>query len=137
MRFVFLVICSACLVLGCNNRNPTPENMDPIYQDLKAEIGVAENELKGIAKDTADKMAKAQEVNESWRMKQRLWAEYYKALRLETHANERVLYLKTKLESRLEDDRLKYNLAMNEGKAWPNPQEVLIYRKNRVARSIS
>ena len=111
--------------------------MDPVYLDLKTEIGVAENELKTIVADAAKKKAAAEEVNESWRLRQKLWTDYYKALRLETVAQERVLFLKVKLESRLRDDRLKYNQAMNEGKTWPNPQEIVFYRRNRIHRTIS
>lgn len=137
MRCVFLIVCSACLVLGCNNRNPSPENMDPIYLELKAEIAGAENEIKGIIADTAAKKSKAEAINESWKAKQSLWADYYKALRLETRASERILYLKKRLDSRLEEDRLKYNQAMNTGDVWPNPKEILFYRRNRIHRSIS
>jgi hypothetical protein len=110
---------------------------DPVYLDLKAEIGVADGELKGILLDTLTKKNKASEQNESWRAKQKLWAEYYKALKLETAALERVQYLQTKLESRQIEDRINYNNAMNKGAAWPNPKEIVFYRMNRMHRTIS
>jgi hypothetical protein len=134
---LFLFVCSACLILGCESRNAHPEMMDPVYLELKAEIGVAEGELKGILADTTLKRGKVSEQNESWRGKQKLWIEYYKALRLETVALERVQYLNTKLESRQMEDRLNYNAAINNGKVWPNPKEIVFYRRNRIHRTIS
>lgn len=122
----------ACLVLffaSCNSKNPHPEQLDEIYLDLVAELGIADKALEAEEKNLATLIKERdQAVPQTGQIK----FANKKVADAESKVNslkQQKLYFEIRIEQRKHEAAQKYEQSLKEGgKPWPDKEEVALYK---------
>ena len=120
--------------MACKKKHPTPEVLDPIYNDLVKQAGFfkgkVEQEKKQIKKlektlaeteaRTIERVATAKDIR-------------FAKKRLEKYVQDAKFY-EIRSEHRKAQSRYEYNLAFSQDKDWPDPEEYKKYLVNKKLR---
>jgi hypothetical protein len=112
---------------GCRKENPTPEAVDPVYQDFKREAIRAFSSYK--EKEKAAKEAKEAFDKAPIRTGQRLDAQesYFVALHEQETAAQNYRYYSIKADLRKKHDRIVYHQYFVDKKPWPDATQTEEY----------
>lgn len=123
----FSFILTLLSVLGCKQPSPTPELMDPIYNDLVAEKALALKNLEEQKKQLIDlekQYAETKPQSGQVKSAQRKVEE----ARLRLHKfKQQVLYFEVKVANRKLESRRKYKIAFLNNQEWPDKVEISQY----------
>lgn len=128
--FLLVLLCSSFL-LGCNKKNPNPELLDPIYQDLLKRLDEKKKELEAEKKvlEEHEKALKAV-VPQTGQIKyaeKRYWDSRHRIDALE----QAIEYFEFKAASRKRLARYEYSIAFKKDQPWPDPAEYKQYMDQR------
>lgn len=125
LSFAFILV----FMFGCEKKNPHPELLDPIYQDLVIELDIAN---KAIESEEAALVELAKEkalaVPQTGQIKYASKKVAEAQRRLEVLKQQK-LYFDIKLEQRKAEALRRYEASLKPGgRPWPDPEEVENYR---------
>lgn len=132
---LFPAFVALLLLVSCKSEDPNPELIDPIYNDLNAELksataALAEN--KKSLEDNQTKMALTKYPDLNYISLQKDRAGY---LRVQAKLEQQAKYLEIRVEQRKEFARADYRRAFRADKPWPNPEEFEEYKARKRLRS--
>jgi hypothetical protein len=126
---IFFVLFS--LLVGCNQPNPHPETLDPIYSDIEKEkkevdgaYAAEKKNLEDLQQDLLDVKPQTGQIKYAQKRildsKERLNVLY-----------QRKIYLQLRLETRLAQVSKDYLRAFEKGHVWPDPKEYIEYKSQK------
>jgi hypothetical protein len=128
MRFLLFFIMTTCL-LACNKPNPTPELADEIYLDLQSQaqntakdVETEKKKLEGFKKELETATPQTGAIKYA---QKHYFESEAKVQKLEQLAK----YYELKAADRKRYTKTEYMKAFQDGKPWPNPEEVESYKK--------
>jgi len=127
----------ALVLVACDDPNPNPEEMDPIYQDLGKKMGEKSAELEAERKNLADaekEMLKAAPQTGQIKFATKHYYDIKSKVEILAQAKR---YYKFRQETRKNDDHVTYLAAFHAKKPWPDPQEFIEYQSIEAEREKS
>jgi hypothetical protein len=124
---VLLVSVLLVPILGCDKPNPTPEVIDPVFQDIEKKHKEVESEIKAAEKqleDNKDALAKVKPQTGQIKFAQK---RLYDSQALLERLRQREAYLALRLESRRKYSREDYLKSYKKKESWPRASEVVEY----------
>ena len=129
LRVIFFALFF--LLLACEKPNPTPELLDPIYQDLENELKKAEAEIKSTEKELEGFRLEEKKVQpQTGQIKFAQKRVFETEAKLEKLKQMRTYWLLRK-ETRQKIARKSYLKAYKEKAPWPDPKEYQDYSLQR------
>jgi hypothetical protein len=128
----------ACVILfigatsGCTARDAAPELRDPVFLSLNTEVLSAGKSLEDSVKEAELSRSEIEKSESITGTARRVRIEkLFKSESAARLAQQRVDYLTARRMVRQREDRLGYNLAVNQGLPWPAPGELAAYESSR------
>lgn len=126
----YILILTALLSFSCSKRDAHPETKDEIYSDLLAEQDIMTKSVDAAEKELTDmeKGFKAA-VPQTGQLKQ-IETKFFEAKNAFEKLKQQKQYFDIKVEERKQEVQLRYeeSFAKN-GRKWPDPKEVEIYKQ--------
>ncbi len=123
------IICS--LLVGCRKEDPNPELLDPIYNDLRAQLASAESAVEAMSKKL-EAAKKELTISEPRSLDRRIARDniekYTQGL---TKAEELREFYTIRVARRLAETRKSYKQAFRKNAPWPDPNEYEYYKINK------
>lgn len=122
--FVLILI----FLSACTQKNPNPEQSDPIYKDLKVELDIATKALEDEQKNMLSlEKEKDQAVPQTGQIKYAMKKIYDSEHKIDMLKQQK-LYFEIKVEERAQQARRAYEESLKPGaKPWPDPKEIEEY----------
>jgi hypothetical protein len=125
-----LLLMVILTLVGCRREDPNPENMDPIYKDLKTRADSYQKEVEE-SKKSIDELRKALEKAEPRSIElKNIAKDLAKSQAKYEGAEQLARYYKIRAERRRLMGRKAYRAAFAQGKEWPDPHEYSDYLVN-------
>jgi hypothetical protein len=133
----FLMVFAIFVSLGCSRPDPQPELQDPIWNDLRAQLGVTRKNIEDFRKLLEEHQAVVAQVKvQTGQIKyaeKRVWeTKKY----LETLYQQEKYWL-LRIAERQVRTRANYLKAFKEGKPWPDKEEISQYMAEKRLRQAS
>lgn len=117
-------------VAGCRKEDPNPENLDPIYKDLKARSDNYEKELEETKKSIAELRKDLEKAEPRSIELKNIQRDLAKTQAKHDGADQLFRYYKIRAERRRLMGRKAYRAAFAQNKEWPDPREYSDYLVN-------
>lgn len=112
------------LVTACSQPDPQPELKDPIYQDMKAELDIAEKGLAEAKKSFEEHQKNLGMVKPQTGQIKYAQKRYFEAERAVTALEQQKKYWIIRMDERKRFVRRQSLIAFNKGEKWDNSAEV-------------
>lgn len=129
LRALHLICLSifCTLLISCEKPDPMPEARDPIYQDMLAQLSMAEKNLQDAEKKKLDQEKELSIAKPQTGEYKRAQARLYEASHAVDIMKQQTKYWKIRILERRKTTRLKYLRAYKDKKPWPDPSEYSEY----------
>lgn len=125
---ILVLIVASCLV-SCRSKNPQPETLDPIYADLVATSAGLNSKAEAQRKKIEDLKMSLEKMPPRDPARKRTTKEMYDLERGLVQMEQQAKYFEIRAEQRKEYAKRAYDQAFDEGKDWPDPQELADYKE--------
>jgi hypothetical protein len=133
MRYLILILLSLNL-LACNKPDPNPENMDPIFQDMKAQEDITKKNIEDFTKQLEEHAHNIEKVKPQTGQIKYAEKRYWEARDHLDKLQQQYVYWQIRKAERLKHARTEYLKAFKEGKNWPRQEEVDEYMSEKRLR---
>jgi hypothetical protein len=129
LKTPFLLFFLLFSVVSCQKRDPNPENSDVIYNDLKAELEIAQKNLAEEQTQNARTKKDLDAVVPQTGQRKYAQKRYFESLNNLDLYSQQAKYFEIALELRKQEAKNRYleSLTPN-GRKWPDPLEIDDYR---------
>lgn len=132
---IISLVCFALLFFAsCTKHDPNPELKDPIYLDIKTQMGLAEKSLAEASakiKEFSGELAGALPQTGQIKILQRKL--YYHEKQKDLF-QQQIKYWLIRSEDRIKQARIDYAKSLSGGPAWPDPKEYETYLSEKKLR---
>ena len=125
---ILLLIVASCLV-SCRSKNEQPWTLDPIYADLVATSAGLASKSEAQQKKIEDLKMNLEKMAPRDPARKRTTKEMYDLERGLVQMEQQAKYFEIRAEQRKEYAKKAYDQAFDEGKDWPDPQELADYKE--------
>lgn len=136
MRFFVFAFITLCL-LACHKPNPTPELADDIYLDLNSRSQSVQKELEAEKKKFDGYKKELDTITPQTGAIKFAQKRYFESEARIQKLEQKIKYFELKTKTRQKYTRLEYMKAFQDGKPWPNQEEVEAYKKYSEVSNIS
>ncbi len=123
------VLLAILLSFSCSKRDPNPELKDEIYSDLLAEREIMSKSVEAAEKELADLEKTIKEAVPQTGQAKSFSAKYFEGKNAFEKLKQQKQYFDIKVEERKLDVQDRYAESLRkDGRKWPDPEEVKIYK---------
>jgi len=134
IKILFLALFFGLFLNSCTSADPNPELKDPIYQDIKIQMGLAEKSLAEADKKLAEFSGELSiAIPQTGQFKQ-AQKKVFQAERERETFRQQVKYWTIRSEERAKKARVDYSRSLKDKTPWPNPKEFESYLSEKKLR---
>lgn len=119
------------LISACEKRLPNPEMMDPIFQDLNAQLSQAQSTVTELTAELEEAKKELERAAPQTGDRTRAFGAVAGTKDRLERARQKELYLEIKRDQRLSEDRKNYAKAFESKSKWPPDAEFHFYMASK------
>lgn len=128
MKIAVILLYFLILSVGCNKKDPNPEQKDEIYKDYMQELEIANKSVEAQEKEVEKlRLELNVAVPQTGQIKY-AQKKFFEAEKVLDKFKQQRQFFQIKLEQRKADVQQKYDASLNGGKPFPDEEEIKNYQ---------